>query len=1110
LAGRGEVDGGILKIRGTASSEARFTGMASHTYLIEVAESGNDAMVEIVDGSGRILAVADHPERRTGTRRAIVNAIDGQAIRIRVSGKEHAGLEGTARILAVDLAALAGRPDCLNFANIAAKADADYAQGQAISLARATAPAGNAREDFSRAAQEYTAAEAALSAPGDAKLRGEMALALAGDEYLELQEWSKAAAAAGRAADLFAKDDPYRHARAEALVAAAWIEIALQVGPGQPVPGVGVQSSGLLAQARASLAALSRFHLKRHEDYDAGLQLTNIGVAYYYDGRYPECAAVSLKSSELFGSLHEIQRRAQAWQNRALCLIELGHLQAAARLYDRVLKDIGPTPYPKMYLAAVDNAALLHYEVGEYDTSLGLFDRELTFARQVQSSRDEAQALHGLGIVYSAIGDRDRAREFLERALAIRTPALDGRGRVGTLRALATIEAEEGQAERALDADREALGLTTDPSLTSRIRTQLAGDMAAAGRRDEAVALLDELIAASTEAEPLTRSRMLVHRAILLREAGKPVQSLADLTAARPHLQEFGTIADDFGVELEIARTLRVLGRTQESLAAVDRALGKSDAMRHQSANPELRAQLQSPLRPAYDLKLDLLWEEFERANGASRGGEARRLAALSFESADESRARTWADVAAQKYSVEVRRALAPELAQREELYRDMAARRFAMEARLQRSGSTDARVRDLLREIAGLQREIDAINTRIASHVESSEAGPMAGRPALPRPAPDAVLVAYWLGAEHAYAWVVSPGGVHWVRLGSPKSITDGVRELHHSLTHFVDVPVERRLQDAVNLYAQIIKPVEPWLSGARQWLVIPDGALSYVPFAALRVRDPKGDSFVAARHDVAFTPAAWMTKLAPAPARGHDRRGLLLVADPVYEADDPRLGGHNPSGEPSPQTETSLPAPSYRRLAFSAQEAQGIAAELPPGEVDRLTGLNATREQFLAKDWPKYRFIHIASHGIVDAKMPQLSALVLGAYDSGGRPVDGAVRVADLSVRTFAADVAVFSACETAVGKEVLSEGLIGIGYTTLARGARAVVASLWPVADEMSAQLMTEFYRHLLRDSMSAPAALGSAMRSVLAQNPNADPALWAPFQVSVSTIINLETP
>ncbi len=1082
--------------------------LESHEYLIEVAESGNDSLVEIADSAGRVIASADHPERRTGTRRALVTATDGLPLSIRVTGKEHAYLEGTATVRVVDLAVLNDSPLCVNFARIVAQSDAAYAQGEAISSGRSASPAGNARDAFLRAADGYSAAEAALTGPGDRQLRGEAALALAGAEYLELQDWSKAAEAAQRAAGLFDGDDSYRRARAEALVAAAWIQIALQVGPGQPVPGVGAQSSGLLAQARASLSALSRFHLKRNERYDAGLQLTNIGVAYYYDGRYPECAATSLESSVLFGSLHETQRQAQAWQNRALCFTELGHLRAAAQLYDRALKAIGPSPYPKMYLAAVNNAALLRYELGDFDASLRLFDGALAFADKVQSIRDEAQSLYGLGIVYYAIGDRDRARDYLERSLAIRTATLDGYGRMAALQTLAMIEAEQGQPAGAIAADREAIGLATDPSKRTRIQAQLASHIAAAGRREEAIHLLDELVRPGTETEPLSRARALVRRAILVRETGNAAPALADLIAARAHLQEFGTIADDFEVELEIARTLHALGRTAESLAAADRALGKSDAMRHQTANPELRAQLQSPLRSAYDLKLDLLWEQFDRATRAGRSAEAARFATLAFQSADESRAHTFADVAAQKYSAGTRQALAGELARREEPYGDIAARRFALDARLERSGPADARARNLIRDIARMQREVDAVNTTIASHVDGP--GAAAGLPgkhmALPHLPADTALVAYWLGAEHAYAWVASTGGIHWVQLQAAQSITNGARAFHHSLTHFVDVPVERRLQAAAALYEQVIVPVSPWLGSARQWLIIPDGALSYVPFAALRMPQAKGGSFVAAAHDVAFTPAAWMMARASSHPRGGERRGLLMVADPVYEADDPRLAGRNPSVE-SLHLPLLSPAPgvrTYRRLPFSAQEAKAISSEFAPNDVDQLIGLDATRARFLALDWSGYRFIHIAAHGMVDAKIPQLSALILGAYDVTGQAVDGAVWAADISVRTLTADVAVFSACDTAVGREVLSEGLVGIGYTTLARGARAVVASLWPAADEMSAQLMTEFYRHLLRDSMNAPAALSSAMRSVLARDSAADPALWAPFQVSIATL------
>jgi CHAT domain-containing protein len=255
--------------------------------------------------------------------------------------------------------------------------------------------------------------------------------------------------------------------------------------------------------------------------------------------------------------------------------------------------------------------------------------------------------------------------------------------------------------------------------------------------------------------------------------------------------------------------------------------------------------------------------------------------------------------------------------------------------------------------------------------------------------------------------------------------------------------------------------------------------------------------------QHDIALAPAAWMLDTRADRPAARERRALLLVADPVYQADDPRLTAARAGARSSALAVRGAPDAAradLRRLPFTGREAAVIASEFLPAEVDELTGLDATRERLLSVDWSRYRYIHIATHGTVDAQVPELSALMLGSYDVHGSVVDGAVRVADLSTRTLNADVAVFSACETALGKQVPSEGLVGIASTVLARGARAVVASLWPVSDESGAELMTEFYRHLLHDSMSPSGALAAAMRSVASRAPSADPALWSAFQVT----------
>lgn len=1099
---------------GRGPAEIVVLNTPGHEWLIEARERGNDAILEVRDAAGHLVAQADHPERRTGTRRVIIPPLDSPSLALRVTGKEHAAVTGTAEIRVIDLKALAQRPACVGAYHSLAAADADYAIGQQISLGLMPSATQTAREEYQRAAEEYLAAEILLEDPSDATLRGETALAIAGVRYFDLQDWRGSVEWAGTAEDFLEGPDPYRRARAQALAAAAWIEMAA-AAPRASGAGSASGPTELLGKARRTLEELAAFHLRRHERYDAALQINNIALTYLYEGRFRDCVAESRSAGRLFGELGENPRQALAWQNRALCYWGLGHLPEALDTFNQALKGLAAGPYPRLYLLTLNNTALMNYALGHFDDALRLQDQALALAIHIQNRLEQAQSLYGIGVTYYALGDRDLAREFLERALAIRTPALDGRGRRATLRSLATVYADLGEYRHAIDFDREALTLATAPTSRARSRIQLAVHTALVGNTQEALDILTELLLpGALNDDPLTRAQALLQRATIERRSGASDAALGDLAMAIPVFRNFRSVTDGFAADLERARILQLAGRESEALAAVDEALGMSEAIRAQTANPEFRAQLQLPLRPAYDLKLDLLWERYDGAVKAGDAREAGRIAALAFRAADAARARSFADVAAQRYSTATRRDIAGDLAHREALYRQMAGLRFSFDTRLDRSGSADPRAKELKSEIAGLEREIDTVNTRIAARTATR--GPAAGSAglvpggAIPVPA-DAAIIAYWLGSESTYSWAVTPAGIHWVRLAAPATITAAARAFHDSLNRLGDVPRETRMDTAAVLYEQILRPLDHWVAPYQRWFFIPDGALDYVPYAALRPGSRADSVFVVSAHDVALAPAAWML-LAPRPPSvptAHAR--ILLVSDPVYELSDPRLTVENALQHP-PQTPASADSAAaslyadrpYQRIPWTAREATGIQAEFPVGQVDALTGTDATRERLLKLDWSKYRFIHIASHGYLDARMPQLSALILSTYDQRGQRIEEALRAADLSVLTLKADVAVFSGCDTALGKEVLNEGMVGIAYATLARGAGAVVSSLWQVPDEIGARLMTEFYRHLVRDSMSTATALSASMRSILDRNPSADPALWAAFQVSVVSI------
>jgi CHAT domain-containing protein len=186
--------------------------------------------------------------------------------------------------------------------------------------------------------------------------------------------------------------------------------------------------------------------------------------------------------------------------------------------------------------------------------------------------------------------------------------------------------------------------------------------------------------------------------------------------------------------------------------------------------------------------------------------------------------------------------------------------------------------------------------------------------------------------------------------------------------------------------------------------------------------------------------------------------------------------------------------------RLPGTAREAQAIAALFSPADVDSLSGFEASRETFLGRDLSRYRIIHIAAHAVSDAEAPRLSTLLFSTLNQGGQTIPGDVFAGELLLRKLNAEVVVLSACDTALGREIVGEGLLGLRYAALAAGARSVVASLWQVPDRPAADLMTAFYRHFIHDHELPASALADAMRE--ARQRFQDPALWGSFDISIT--------
>ena len=144
-------------------------------------------------------------------------------------------------------------------------------------------------------------------------------------------------------------------------------------------------------------------------------------------------------------------------------------------------------------------------------------------------------------------------------------------------------------------------------------------------------------------------------------------------------------------------------------------------------------------------------------------------------------------------------------------------------------------------------------------------------------------------------------------------------------------------------------------------------------------------------------------------------------------------------------------------------------------------------------------YRIVHLATHGVLDTDRPELSGIALSMFNADGKRLDGFLRTYEIYNLELPCELVVLSACRTALGKEVRGEGLIGLTRGFMYAGTTRVMVSLWNVNDRSTAELMTRFYRGLLKEELRPPAALRAAQVSMWGEREWEAPFHWAGFVI-----------
>jgi CHAT domain-containing protein len=321
------------------------------------------------------------------------------------------------------------------------------------------------------------------------------------------------------------------------------------------------------------------------------------------------------------------------------------------------------------------------------------------------------------------------------------------------------------------------------------------------------------------------------------------------------------------------------------------------------------------------------------------------------------------------------------------------------------------------------------------------------------------------------------------------------------------------------------LLGPAAGMLAGSRRLVIVADGALRLVPFAALpaphltstrapglQTPEARESLPLLTEHEIVQLSSARIPSLlraspAVSPRARADQGLLAVVAAPVLRAGDPRLGGRGSAspdlGEGRHERDgraLSVPGtfeePTLQlgELPYAAHEARAIL-DLAAGSRNLMaTGFAASRELVLSGALAEYRILHFATHGLVEQGEQGGAALVLSRFDEAGRPRDALLRSRDVLDLALTADLVVLSACSSPANRGAAWSGE-ELSEAFLSAGAARVLASLWAVDDQAGAELMRHFYRGLLHRGLAPAAALREAQLALRAVPRWRPPFYWA---------------
>jgi len=607
---------------------------------------------------------------------------------------------------------------------------------------------------------------------------------------------------------------------------------------------------------------------------------------------------------------------------------------------------------------------------------------------------------------------------------------------------------------------------------------------------------------------------------------GQVYQQQGNLEEAKSY---FNTALEGFRAledRVNASATLYALGKlalqhndVDGARAYFEESINLTEDFRRASTSSDLTAAFSAHIYDRYEAFVDCLMRKHALDPSLNQDVNA-------FETHELARARSLTDLL-RATQTNLITGIDPELAQREKSLRQTLLAKKDSRIKLLKTSYAREDLTKIDAELAKLEADYDQVKSAIKSRFPAYD---QITRPTKLTLAEiqrevlkddNTVLLEYALGSQQSYLWAITRTSFKSYQLPARSEIEPTALSLSESLKKQQDnlngptagADDATMAEQVAKLSKAILGPATDQLNHYRL-LVIADGALQYVPFQMLTMPGTQTSELrpLMLDHEIVNEPSA--STLALLLRESLNRRppanSVAVLADPVFKADDSRVKRSGTStliasAQPAAADvkrglrDVGVEGSEIPRLAASREEADSIIKTVPWRTGFEALDFEANRARVLGADLAQYRVVHFATHAMLDDDHPELSGILLSMVDEKGQQQNGYVQLRDVYNLKLPVDLVVLSACQSGVGKDVKGEGLISLTRGFMYAGASGVVASLWKVDDEATAELMKHFYEGLFKKTLTPAAALREAQLAIRQQKRWQEPYYWAGFVI-----------